>query len=250
MTILLTPFMSCSAKLPIYSLFAAAFFFPQYAGLVMVLLYFYRHRGGRAGGTAAQENGVQGRGRPLCDGAAQLSPARPEKTWHSCCGEKGPGLFQKAFTVIFAATIVIWFLQNFDLQLRMTADPQASILPALRAISPRCSGLWALRTGASPPPSSPASWQRRAWCPRCSSSLAPKLRCRRPSPRRRRLPCWCSACCTPLHRGGGLGQAGAGQQVGGHHGGEPVPPWHGCALCWCVWRLWCCSEIFVFVLRS
>ncbi len=63
---------------------------------------------------------------------------------------------------------------------------------------------------------------KEAWCPRCSSSLAPKLRCRRPLPRRRRLPCWCSACCTPLHRGSGLGQAGAGQQVGGHHGGEPV----------------------------
>ncbi len=194
MTILLTPFMSCSAKLPIYSLFAAAFF-PQYAGLVMVLLYF-TGIAGRAGGTAAQEHGVQGRGGALCHGTAQLPPARPEKRGTAAVG-KGPGLFAEGLHGDLCGHHRHLVLQNFDLQLRLTADPQASILPALRATSPRCSGLWALRTGASPPPSSPALWQRRAWCPRCSSSLAPKLRCRRPSPRRRRLPCWCSACCTP-----------------------------------------------------
>ena len=91
MTILLTPFMSCSAKLPIYSLFAAAFF-PKYAGLVMVLLYFTGISGGRAGGAAAQEHRVQGRSRALCHGAAQLPPARPEERGAAAVG-KGAGLF-------------------------------------------------------------------------------------------------------------------------------------------------------------
>ena len=90
MTILLTPFMSCSAKLPIYSLFAAAFF-PKYAGLVMVLLYFTGISGGRAGGAAAQEHRVQGRSRALCHGAAQLPPARPEERGAAAVG-KGAGL--------------------------------------------------------------------------------------------------------------------------------------------------------------
>ncbi len=117
--------------------------------------------------------------------------------------------------MIFAATIVIWFLQTFDLQLNVAAYPQDSILPALRATSPRCSGRWALRTGAFPPPSSPALWQRRAWCPRCCAVGGPH-------PGAGGSPAGVLPAVHPLHRGSGLGQAGAGQQVGGHHGGEPV----------------------------
>ena len=86
--------------------------------------------------------------------------------------EKARDFLQKAFTVIFAATIVIWFLQNFDLQLRLTADPQASILARIAGDIAPLFARWALQTGASPPPSSPALWPRRAWCPRCSSSSA------------------------------------------------------------------------------
>ncbi len=90
MTILLTPFMSCSAKLPIYSLFAAAFF-PDYAGLVMVLLYF----GGIVVGVLAalllKSTVFPGRGGALCDGAAQLPSARPEKRGPAAVG-KGPRL--------------------------------------------------------------------------------------------------------------------------------------------------------------
>ena len=126
MTILLTPFMSCSAKLPIYSLFAAAFF-PDYAGLVMVLLYF----GGIVVGVLAalllKSTVFQGEAVPF---VMELPNYRLPglKNVAQLLWEKARDFLQKAFTVIFAATIVIWFLQNFDLQLRLTADPQASIL--------------------------------------------------------------------------------------------------------------------------
>ena len=195
MTILLTPFMSCSAKLPIYSLFAAAFF-PQYAGLVMVLLYFTGIAVGVLAALLLKSTVFKGEAVPF---VMELPNYRLPglKNVAQLLWEKARDFLQKAFTVIFAATIVIWFLQNFDLQLRLTADPQASILARIAGdIAPLFGPLgfadWRISTA-----SSPASWQRRAWCPRCSSSLAPKLRCRRPSPRRRRLPCWCSACCTP-----------------------------------------------------
>ena len=126
MTILLTPFMSCSAKLPIYSLFAAAFF-PQYAGLVMVLLYF----GGIAVGVLAalllKSTVFKGEAVPF---VMELPNYRLPglKNVAQLLWEKARDFLQKAFTVIFAATIVIWFLQNFDLRLSLTADPQASIL--------------------------------------------------------------------------------------------------------------------------
>ena len=126
MTILLTPFMSCSAKLPIYSLFAAAFF-PKYAGLVMVLLYF----GGIVVGVLAalllKSTVFKGEAVPF---VMELPNYRLPglKNVAQLLWEKARDFLQKAFTVIFAATIVIWFLQNFDLQLSLTADPQASIL--------------------------------------------------------------------------------------------------------------------------
>ena len=126
MTILLTPFMSCSAKLPIYSLFAAAFF-PQYAGLVMVLLYF----GGIVVGVLAallrKSTVFTGEAVPF---VLELPNYRLPglKNVAQLLWEKARDFLQKAFTVIFAATIVIWFLQNFDLRLSLTADPQASIL--------------------------------------------------------------------------------------------------------------------------
>ncbi len=90
MTILLTPFMSCSAKLPIYSLFAVPFF-PDYAALVMVLLYFWASLWACGLALSAQEHAVPRRGRALCHGAAQLPPARPEECGPAAVG-KGPGL--------------------------------------------------------------------------------------------------------------------------------------------------------------
>ena len=126
MTILLTPFMSCSAKLPIYSLFAAAFF-PDYAGLVMVLLYFTGIVVGVLAALLLKSTVFKGEAVPF---VMELPNYRLPglKNVAQLLWEKARDFLQKAFTVIFAATIVIWFLQNFDLQLRLTADPQASIL--------------------------------------------------------------------------------------------------------------------------
>ena len=126
MTILLTPFMSCSAKLPIYSLFAAAFF-PRYAGLVMVLLYFTGILVGVLAALLLKSTVFKGEAVPF---VMELPNYRLPglKNVAQLLWEKARDFLQKAFTVIFAATIVIWFLQNFDLQLRLTADPQASIL--------------------------------------------------------------------------------------------------------------------------
>ena len=126
MTILLTPFMSCSAKLPIYSLFAAAFF-PQYAGLVMVLLYFTGILVGVLAALLLKSTVFKGEAVPF---VMELPNYRLPglKNVAQLLWEKARDFLQKAFTVIFAATIVIWFLQNFDLQLSLTADPQASIL--------------------------------------------------------------------------------------------------------------------------
>ena len=126
MTILLTPFMSCSAKLPIYSLFAAAFF-PEHAALVMVSLYFLGIAVGILMAILLKSSVFKGEAVPF---VMELPNYRLPglKNVAQLLWEKARDFLQKAFTVIFAATIVIWFLQNFDLQLRLTADPQASIL--------------------------------------------------------------------------------------------------------------------------
>ena len=126
MTILLTPFMSCSAKLPIYSLFAAAFF-PEHAALVMVSLYFLGIAVGILMAILLKGTVFKGEAVPF---VMELPNYRLPglKNVAQLLWEKARDFLQKAFTVIFAATIVIWFLQNFDLQLSLTAYPQDSIL--------------------------------------------------------------------------------------------------------------------------
>jgi len=126
MTILLTPFMSCSAKLPIYSLFAAAFF-PKYAGLVMVLLYFTGILVGVLAALLLKSTVFKGEAVPF---VMELPNYRLPglKNVAQLLWEKARDFLQRAFTVIFGATIIIWFLQNFDLRLSLTADPQTSIL--------------------------------------------------------------------------------------------------------------------------
>ena len=129
MTILLTPFMSCSAKLPIYSLFAKTFF-PDVAGLVMVGLYF----GGIAVGVLMalllKSTVFKGEAVPF---VMELPNYRLPgiKNVAQLLWEKARDFLERAFTVIFVATILIWFLQNFDLHLSLTADPQNSILALL-----------------------------------------------------------------------------------------------------------------------
>ena len=114
MTILLTPFMSCSAKLPIYSLFAAAFF-PKYAGLVMVLLYFTGILVGVLAALLLKSTVFKGEAVPF---VMELPNYRLPglKNVAQLLWEKARDFLQRAFTIIFGATIVIWFLQNFDLQ--------------------------------------------------------------------------------------------------------------------------------------
>ena len=126
MTILLTPFMSCSAKLPIYSLFAAAFF-PEHAALVMVSLYFLGIAVGILMAILLKSSVFKGEAVPF---VMELPHYRLPglKNVVQLLWEKARDFLQRAFTVIFVATIIIWFLQSFDLRLSLTADPQQSIL--------------------------------------------------------------------------------------------------------------------------
>ena len=126
MTILLTPFMSCSAKLPIYSLFAVTFF-PDHAALVMVGLYFLGIIVGILAAFALKGTLFRGEAVPF---VMELPNYRLPGLKNVCqlLWEKARDFLERAFTVIFIATIVIWFLQNFDPQLSLTADPQESIL--------------------------------------------------------------------------------------------------------------------------
>ena len=126
MTILLTPFMSCSAKLPIYSLFAAAFF-TEHAALVMVSLYFLGIAVGILMAILLKSSVFKGEAVPF---VMELPNYRLPglKNVVQLLWEKARDFLQRAFTVIFVATIIIWFLQSFDLRLSLTADPQQSIL--------------------------------------------------------------------------------------------------------------------------
>ncbi len=132
MTILLTPFMSCSAKLPIYGFFTAAFF-PQHGTIVMILLYFT----GIVTGIlfALIMRGVAFKGEPVpfvmelpnyrLPGARNVG----QLLW-----EKAKDFLERAFTVIFVATLVIWCLQTFDSRLNVVADSQDSLLAMIASI--------------------------------------------------------------------------------------------------------------------
>jgi ferrous iron transport protein B len=132
LTIMLTPFMSCSAKLPIYAFFTAAFF-PDHAAIVMVALYFigiivgiivallmrcFRFRGEAVPFVMELPNYRM----PGAKNVAQL-------LW-----EKAKDFLQRAFTVIFVATIVIWFLQTFDIRLNVVTDSKDSILASVSGV--------------------------------------------------------------------------------------------------------------------
>ena len=129
MTILLTPFMSCSAKLPIYGFFTAAFF-PKHGGLVMVALYF----GGILMGIlmALLLRGTMFRGEAVPFVMELPNYRMPgAKNVGQLLWEKARDFLQRAFTVIFLATIVIWFLQTFGTYLNLVADSKDSILAVI-----------------------------------------------------------------------------------------------------------------------
>ena len=129
MTILLTPFMSCSAKLPIYGFFTAAFF-PGHGGLIMVGLYFLGIAVGILVALIFKNTLFRGEAVPF---VMELPNYRMPglKNVGLLLWDKAKDFLQRAFTVIFLATIVTWFLQTFDLHFQIVQDSQNSILALL-----------------------------------------------------------------------------------------------------------------------
>ena len=132
MTILLTPFMSCSAKIPIYSVFTAAFF-PRYAALAMIALYLL---GILVGVLAAKALGATFfRGNPVPFVMELPNYRFPSlKSVGQLCWDKAKDFLTRAFTIIFVATIVVWFLQTFDTRLNLVADSAQSLLATVGAV--------------------------------------------------------------------------------------------------------------------
>ena len=126
MTILLTPYMSCSAKLPIYAFFAEAFF-PRNGALVMIGLYFIGILVGILMALLLRGTAFRGEAVPF---VMELPNYRMPgaKNVGLLLWDKAKDFLQRAFTVIFIATIVIWFLQTFDTRLNIVTDSQDSIL--------------------------------------------------------------------------------------------------------------------------
>lgn len=132
MTIMLTPFMSCSAKLPIYGFFTAAFF-PGHGALVMVCLYF----AGIAAGiiTALISKGLFFKGEAVPFVMELPNYRMPgAKNVARLLWDKAKDFLQRAFTVIFIATIVIWFLESFDFRLDLVTDSSTSILASIAGL--------------------------------------------------------------------------------------------------------------------
>ena len=135
MTILLTPFMSCSAKIPIYTLFAAAFF-PWHELLVMLALYFGGILVGILVALVLKNTAFKGNPVPF---VMELPNYRfpSAKSVVLLMWEKAKDFLTRAFTVIFMATVIIWFMQTFDTRLNVVENSADSILAALgRLVSP------------------------------------------------------------------------------------------------------------------
>lgn len=132
MTILLTPFMSCTAKLPIYSFFVSAFF-PKRGGFIMAGLYLLGIGVGIL--IAFLYKGTLFKGEPVPFVMELPNYRLPSaKSVVHLIWEKAKGFIQKAFTIIFAASIVIWFLQTFDARFNVVSMPESSLLAALGSI--------------------------------------------------------------------------------------------------------------------
>ena len=132
MTVLLTPFMSCTAKLPIYAFFSAVFF-PDHVGMVMVSLYALGILAGILAALALRRTLFSGEPVPF---VMELPNYRLPGAKNVCqlLWEKARDFLQRAFTVIFVATIVIWFLQTFDIRLQMVEDSENSLLALLSGV--------------------------------------------------------------------------------------------------------------------
>ena len=129
MTIFLTPYMSCSAKLPIYAVFTAAFF-PKYRALVMLILYVFGMLVGIICGMIMNKTKFKGNPVPF---VMELPNYRlpSAKSVVLLMWDKAKDFLEKAFTVIFFATIIIWFLQSFDMRLNHVENSSESLLAML-----------------------------------------------------------------------------------------------------------------------
>jgi ferrous iron transport protein B len=132
MTILLTPFMSCTAKLPIYAFFVNAFF-PKHGGLVMIGLYLFGILTGILAALLYRGTRFKGEAVPF---VMELPNYRlpGAKNVALLLWEKAKDFLQRAFSVILIATIVIWFLNSFDGRLHLTEDPENSILAIVAGV--------------------------------------------------------------------------------------------------------------------
>ena len=127
MTILLTPFMSCSAKLPIYALFTAAFFPRVWRAPVMIFLYLFGILCGILYSLILKLTCFRGEPVPFVMELPNYRLPSP-KSVGQLIWEKARDFIQRAFTIIFVATVVIWFLQTFDTRLNVAATPDSSLL--------------------------------------------------------------------------------------------------------------------------
>lgn len=129
MTIFLTPFMSCSAKLPVYALLSLAFF-PNHSAFVMIFLYVFGIFVSILAALLLKTTVFKGKPVPF---VMELPSYRlpTAKTMYLHIREKAMDFIKKAFTVIFMATIIIWFLRNFDIRLNLVTDISKSMLAAL-----------------------------------------------------------------------------------------------------------------------
>lgn len=133
MTILLTPFMSCSAKLPIYSLIISVFFPRQYQALVMVGLYIFGIICAIIYALILKSTKFKGEPVPFVMELPNYRLPSVKSVVH-LIWEKAKGFIEKAFTIIFVASIIIWFLQTFDARFNVAESPEQSLLAMIGSL--------------------------------------------------------------------------------------------------------------------
>lgn len=133
MTILLTPFMSCSAKLPIYSLIISVFFPRQYQALVMVGLYIFGIICAIIYALILKSTKFKGEPVPFVMELPNYRLPSAKSVVH-LIWEKAKGFIEKAFTIIFLASIIIWFLQTFDAKFNVAESPEQSLLAMIGSL--------------------------------------------------------------------------------------------------------------------
>ena len=132
MTIMLTPFMSCTAKLPVYGFFASTFF-PKYSGLIMIGLYVLGIVVGILVALLTKSTVFRGEAVPFVMELPNYRLPGAKNVLH-LLWEKAKDFLQRAFTVIFVASIAVWFLQTFDFHLAIVKDSRTSILASIAGV--------------------------------------------------------------------------------------------------------------------